>query len=146
MTKVALTPAQILVRNEQSKICKQKKKASALGITLEEYQASLVKLTALTEDEIRLRRNMQSRISKAKKRGIVVTDTVAIEVVEEVVEQEVVAEPTPAVEDKIEAVIGDVEHTAPTKSEMIKIVRMANLAKANAAKKAKREALLANVA
>ena len=119
-TLKTLSAEQIAKRNELSRISKQKKKANSLGLSLEEYQASLVKLSTLTPDERRLRRNKQSidckKRTKALKTGVV--------------------EPIVAV---ITNEIATVEPTADfTKAMHIKAIRMANLAKANAARVAKK--------
>lgn len=68
MSKTKETPApEVLAkRNEASKMSKRKKKAESLGMTLEEYEASL---KPLTPEEKRERRNKQSRESKARKRA-----------------------------------------------------------------------------
>ena len=49
-TLKTLSAEQIAKRNELSRISKQKKKANSLGLSLEEYQASLVNLSTLTPD------------------------------------------------------------------------------------------------
>jgi hypothetical protein len=68
-TTKKLTKAQIKTekekRNEQSRICKRAKRAAELGMTLDEYNATL---QPLSKEELRLRRNEQSLNSKARKK------------------------------------------------------------------------------
>ena len=66
--KVKLSDFERQVRRaEQSKICKQKKAAAKLNISLEDYQLKLERAKKSPE-EVRLIRNKQSRESKARKK------------------------------------------------------------------------------
>lgn len=100
-----------LERNLKSKLFKRAKKATELGMTLAEYEATLIPVDAETK---RLRRNEQSNRSKAKKR-----------------------EKLKALKNTTPVVTADLAATQPVVKRTRREVALANLALANAARKLK---------
>jgi len=135
-SKVVLTPEEKTAKiNEASRILKRKIAAAKKGLTLDEYISQLENKPVLTPDQIRAKVNEASRISKRKvaaaKLGLTYDEYVAK--LESKVK--VVATQT--------TIVADVQNFIPTcltKAEHVKAIRLANLAKANASRAAKKAA------
>ena len=136
-SKVILTADQIeanrLKVNEASKLLKRKIAAEKKGLTLDVYISQLENKVVLTEDQIRAKVNEASRISKRKLAAAKVGLTYEAYVAKLESKVKVVATQT--------TIVAEVQNFVPTcltKVDHIRAIRLANLAKANASRVAKK--------